>query len=97
MKMSTVSNCAEAFTLYNVQKYTKVCNFQNTDWWALRAGLVARFARLVSRPSGLVSRASHLVSRLAPWLVALRAWLGGIIAKRTERAANQVRSHGSFI
>ena len=40
LKMSTVSNCAEAFTLYNVQKYTKVCNFQNTDWWALRAGLV---------------------------------------------------------
>ena len=41
MNMSTLCNCAEAFTLYNVQKYTKVCNFQNTDWWALWAGLVA--------------------------------------------------------
>ena len=63
LKMSTVSNCAEAFTLYNVQKYTKVCNFQNTDWWALRGG-VSRYR--------LVSRASHLVSRLTPWLVGWR-------------------------
>ena len=69
--MSTVSNCAEAFTLYNVQKYTKVCNFQNTDWWALRAGLVAIAWLAVLR--------TWLVARRLAWLVALRAWLGDLV------------------